>query len=68
MSEAGQRRSNGLEHALAAHDLVYQVDSARLLDRVSLAAEPAEFIGLIGPNGAGKTTFLRALAGLLRAP
>ena len=67
MSKAGQHRGNGFDHAVAARDLVYQVDSARLLDRVSLAAEPAAFIGLIGPNGAGKTTFLRTLAGLLRA-
>ena len=58
---------NGLISTLAAHDLVYQVDAARLLDQVSLSAEQGEFIGLIGPNGAGKTTFLRAISGLLRS-
>lgn len=57
---------NGTVHALAARDLVYSVDAARLLDEVSLSADEGEFIGLIGPNGAGKTTFLRSIAGLLR--
>lgn len=57
---------NGTVHALAARELVYQVDAARLLDEVSLSAEEGEFVGLIGPNGAGKTTFLRSIAGLLR--
>jgi iron complex transport system ATP-binding protein len=36
----------------------------RVLDRVSLAVEKGEWLGLIGPNGAGKTTLLRALAGM----
>lgn len=50
-----------------ARDLVYRVDAARLLDRVSLDAEKGEFVGIIGPNGAGKSTLLRTLSGLLRA-
>jgi len=36
-----------------------------VVDRVSLAVGPGEFVGLIGPNGAGKTTLLRAALGLL---
>jgi iron complex transport system ATP-binding protein len=47
-------------------DLAYEVDGARLLDRVSLWAERGEFVGVIGPNGAGKTTLLRTISGLLR--
>ena len=58
---------NGTVYALAARDLVYHVEAARLLDQVSLSAKQGEFIGLIGPNGAGKTTFLRSISGLLRA-
>lgn len=35
-----------------------------VLDRVSLAAQPGEFVSLIGPSGCGKSTLLRLLAGL----
>jgi iron complex transport system ATP-binding protein len=35
-----------------------------ILDRVSLAAESGEVLGIIGPNGAGKSSLLRAAAGL----
>jgi len=35
-----------------------------VLDRITFAAEPGEFISLIGPSGCGKSTALRLLAGL----
>lgn len=35
------------------------------LNRVSLAIESGEVLGILGPNGAGKTTLLRVIAGLL---
>jgi ABC transport system ATP-binding/permease protein len=34
-----------------------------LLDRVSLAFKPQEFVGLLGPAGAGKSTLMSALSG-----
>ena len=36
-----------------------------VIDSVSLALEPGDFIGLIGPNGAGKTSLMRAALGIL---
>ena len=36
-----------------------------VVDNVSMALEPGDFIGLIGPNGAGKTTLMRAALGML---
>ncbi|HVU25038.1 MAG TPA: ABC transporter ATP-binding protein [Opitutus sp.] len=36
----------------------------RVLDRVSLAAAPGDFVSLIGPSGCGKSTLLRLIAGL----
>jgi len=35
-----------------------------VLDRISFAAEPGDFISLIGPSGCGKSTLLRLTAGL----
>jgi zinc/manganese transport system ATP-binding protein len=37
-----------------------------VLDEVSAAIRPGEFIGVFGPNGSGKSTLLRALLGLLQ--
>ncbi len=35
-----------------------------VLDRLSFAAQPGEFLSLIGPSGCGKSTLLRLIAGL----
>jgi zinc transport system ATP-binding protein len=37
-----------------------------VLDHVSLAIEPHDFLAVIGPNGGGKTTLLKAILGLVR--
>jgi NitT/TauT family transport system ATP-binding protein len=39
-------------------------DGPLVLDRVSFAARPGDFISLIGPSGCGKSTLLRLIAGL----
>ncbi|MDF2139910.1 ABC transporter ATP-binding protein [Paenirhodobacter sp. CAU 1674] len=41
--------------------------SCPVVDDVSFAVQPGEFIGLLGPNGAGKTTLMRAALGLIEA-
>lgn len=39
-------------------------DGPLVLDRISLAARPGDFVSLIGPSGCGKSTLLRLVAGL----
>jgi ABC-type bacteriocin/lantibiotic exporter with double-glycine peptidase domain len=41
----------------------YQEHGPVILDRVSLHAEPGEFIALVGPSGSGKSTIFRLLLG-----
>jgi len=51
---------------LACNGVDVVIDGNRLVDNVSLCAQPGELVGLIGPNGAGKSTLLATLAGLVK--
>src|SRR5215203_6557153 len=52
--------------SLHAHQLSLALADRRLLDKVDLAVDPGQRIGLVGPNGVGKSTLLRVVAGLVR--
>src|ERR1700712_494045 len=51
---------------LEVTDVTVTLSGRRVLDAVSFAIRPGEFVGLIGSNGAGKTTLLRVILGLQR--
>ena len=50
---------------LIADSVVIRRDGRQILEGVSLAVRPGEFIGVLGPNGAGKSSLLACLAGEL---
>ena len=49
---------------LSVQNMVKSYDSKRIIDGVSFAAEPGEFLVLVGSSGCGKSTILRSIAGL----
>ena len=50
---------------LEVRDLTFGYGNEVVLDRVSLAIYPRDYLAVIGPNGGGKTTLLKLLLGLL---
>jgi iron complex transport system ATP-binding protein len=52
---------------LRAEGLGLSLGGRRVVDQVSLALAPGQWVALVGPNGAGKSSLLSLLAGL-RAP
>ena len=50
---------------LAAHGLVKDYGSRRVVDGVDFEVYPGEIVGLLGPNGAGKTTTFRMTCGMI---
>jgi multiple sugar transport system ATP-binding protein len=49
---------------LTITNLVKSYGEKTVLDDISFAAEPGQFIVLVGPSGCGKSTLLRSVAGL----
>jgi ABC-2 type transport system ATP-binding protein len=52
--------------AVVLSEVVRQFGSARALDAMSWAAQPAQVTTILGPNGAGKTTAIACAEGLQR--
>ena len=47
-------------------DVTFAYNGQRVLENVSMAVRPSDFIAMIGPNGGGKTTLLKLILGLLK--
>src|SRR5205814_7477850 len=54
-------------HLLEARGLTRKFGGVVALDRLDLAIERNEILGLIGPNGSGKTTFFNVATGIYGA-
>ena len=53
------------EAAVAFANVTFRRGERRILNRVTFALQPGEFVGIIGGNGAGKSTLLQLTLGLL---
>jgi zinc transport system ATP-binding protein len=56
-----QRQS---EPVIQIENASFSYGSAPVLESISLAVEPGEFLGIVGPNGSGKSTLLDLMVGL----
>ncbi|MBV8367325.1 MAG: FHA domain-containing protein [Candidatus Eremiobacteraeota bacterium] len=56
------------ESRICAIGLSKQIKGEPVIDDISLAVLPGEFVGLMGPSGCGKSTLMDALDGLQPAP
>lgn len=52
-------------HALHIDSVTLALDGHKILNELSVTAEPGRITALLGPNGAGKTTTIRCCTGLL---
>jgi zinc transport system ATP-binding protein len=50
---------------LEVRDVVFAFESGRVLNGVSLAVRPGDFLILLGPNGSGKSTLMKVALGTL---
>src|SRR4051795_5918524 len=60
-------RLAAMTHLIEARGLSRRFGGVLALDKLDLAVNPNEIVGLIGPNGSGKTTFFNVVTGIYSA-
>ncbi|NLC70982.1 MAG: ABC transporter ATP-binding protein [Desulfuromonadaceae bacterium] len=51
---------------ITVDNVSFRYNDVPVLEKVSLAVEQGEFLGIVGPNGGGKSTLLKLILGLLK--
>ncbi|NLV25116.1 MAG: ABC transporter ATP-binding protein [Deltaproteobacteria bacterium] len=51
---------------ITVNNVSFRYNEVPVLEKVSLAVEQGEFLGIVGPNGGGKSTLLKLILGLLK--
>ena len=51
---------------ISINDLNKTYGSLKVLDRINLAIEDGEAVGIVGPNGSGKTTLIKTILALVK--
>jgi len=51
---------------ISVENISFQVNGLEVLQNISFAISPGDFLALIGPNGSGKTTLIRIILGILK--
>jgi zinc transport system ATP-binding protein len=54
------------EPIIECDQVSFAFDGHLVLERVTMAIDRGDYVGLIGPNGAGKTTLIKVFLGLLK--
>ncbi|GHC77263.1 ABC transporter ATP-binding protein [Limoniibacter endophyticus] len=53
--------------SLQAKELKWLAGGRMILQNISFAVQPGEFLGIVGPNGSGKSSLMALLAGIRKA-
>ncbi len=57
---------NPKDPLLSVENVSFRYDGLQVIQDVSFAVFPGDFLALIGPNGSGKTTLIRIILGILK--
>jgi zinc transport system ATP-binding protein len=57
---------NRSDSLISVENVSFHLNGLEVLQNISFAISPGDFLALIGPNGSGKTTLIRIILGILK--